>query len=82
MQSLDETDRGTNGFGSTGGHSQLSPRKLDPERKRVDHRPLKRKRSIVEPQLLVKRVSDNAKLPTRGSAYAAGYDLYRWRVTH
>lgn len=76
VESLDETDRGTNGFGSTGGHSQLSPRKLDPERKRVDHRPLKRKRSIVEPQLLVKRVSDNAKLPTRGSAYAAGYDLY------
>lgn len=29
------------------------------------------------PQLLVKRLSDNAKLPTRGSAAAAGYDLYR-----
>ncbi|KAL4081978.1 dUTPase-like protein [Scleroderma yunnanense] len=28
------------------------------------------------PQLLVKRLSDKAKLPTRGSALAAGYDLY------
>ncbi|KAI8060986.1 dUTPase-like protein [Gongronella butleri] len=28
------------------------------------------------PQLLVKRLSENAKLPTRGSARAAGYDLY------
>ncbi|EPQ59618.1 dUTP diphosphatase [Gloeophyllum trabeum ATCC 11539] len=27
-------------------------------------------------QLLIKRLSDNAKLPTRGSALAAGYDLY------
>ncbi|KAI6151801.1 dUTP pyrophosphatase [Pisolithus tinctorius] len=29
-----------------------------------------------EPQLLVKRLSDKARLPTRGSALAAGYDLY------
>ncbi len=28
--------------------------------------------------LLVKRLSENAKLPTRGSALAAGYDLYRY----
>lgn len=28
------------------------------------------------PQLLVKRLSDKARLPTRGSALAAGYDLY------
>jgi dUTP diphosphatase len=27
--------------------------------------------------LLVKRLSEKAKLPTRGSALAAGYDLYR-----
>jgi dUTP pyrophosphatase len=31
-----------------------------------------------EPQLLIKRLSKNAKLPTRGSALAAGYDLYRY----
>ena len=28
--------------------------------------------------LLIKRLSEKAKLPTRGSALAAGYDLYRW----
>ncbi|KAI6047066.1 dUTP pyrophosphatase [Pisolithus marmoratus] len=28
------------------------------------------------PQLLVKKLSDKARLPTRGSALAAGYDLY------
>ena len=28
------------------------------------------------PQLLVKRLNDNAKLPQKGSARAAGYDLY------
>jgi hypothetical protein len=31
----------------------------------------------AEPQLLVKRLSEKARLPTRGSALAAGYDLYR-----
>ena len=30
----------------------------------------------VEPSLLVKRVTDSAHLPTRGSVYAAGLDLY------
>jgi hypothetical protein len=29
-------------------------------------------------QLLVKRVSDKGKLPTRGSPLSAGYDLYRY----
>ena len=29
-------------------------------------------------QLLVKRLSERGKLPTRGSALAAGYDLYRY----
>ncbi len=29
-------------------------------------------------RLLVKRHSENAKVPTRGSALAAGYDLYRY----
>lgn len=27
--------------------------------------------------LLVKRLSEKAKLPTRGSSLSAGYDLYR-----
>lgn len=28
--------------------------------------------------LLIKRLSEKAKLPTRGSPLAAGYDLYRY----
>ena len=28
------------------------------------------------PPLLIKKLSDRARLPTRGSAFAAGYDLY------
>lgn len=27
--------------------------------------------------LMIKRLSEDARLPTRGSAFAAGYDLYR-----
>ena len=32
----------------------------------------------IDSPLLVKRLSPKAKLPTRGSALAAGYDLYRY----
>ena len=30
------------------------------------------------PSLLIKRLSDKATLPTRGSSQSAGYDLYRY----
>ena len=33
------------------------------------------------PHLLIKKLSDKAKLPTRGSAFAAGYDLYAAKET-
>ncbi|KAK4252260.1 dUTPase-like protein [Corynascus novoguineensis] len=33
------------------------------------------------PPLLIKKLSDKARLPTRGSAFAAGYDLYAARAT-
>lgn len=33
------------------------------------------------PHLLIKKLSDKAKLPTRGSAFAAGYDLYASKAT-
>lgn len=33
------------------------------------------------PPLLIKKLSDKARLPTRGSAFAAGYDLYAARET-
>jgi dUTP pyrophosphatase len=33
------------------------------------------------PPLLVKKLSDKARLPTRGSAFAAGYDIYASKAT-
>jgi dUTPase len=32
----------------------------------------------LQDKLLIKRTVPNAKLPTRGSAFSAGYDLYRY----
>lgn len=39
--------------------------------------------SISQPQppLLVKKLTETAKAPTRGSAFAAGYDLYAAKDT-
>lgn len=48
---------------------QLKKRKMSPEVGSIPAAP--------EQPFLVKRLSKNAKLPTRGSALAAGYDLYR-----
>ena len=39
--------------------------------------PAKLQRTEAEPKLLVKRLSEHATLPKRGSAGAAGYDLAR-----
>ncbi|KAI1376372.1 deoxyuridine 5'-triphosphate nucleotidohydrolase [Hypoxylon crocopeplum] len=36
---------------------------------------------VQSPPLLIKKLSPSAKLPTRGSAFAAGYDLYASRAT-
>ncbi|KAF9495740.1 dUTP diphosphatase [Pleurotus eryngii] len=49
--------------------AQIKKRKMSPELEAQDH---------VAPVagLLVKRHSERARLPTRGSALAAGYDLY------
>jgi len=35
----------------------------------------------TSPALLIKKLSDKAKLPTRGSAFAAGYDIYAAKDT-
>jgi hypothetical protein len=34
-----------------------------------------------QPPLLIKKLSDKARLPTRGSAFAAGYDIYAAKDT-
>ncbi|KAL2133914.1 hypothetical protein VTI74DRAFT_1388 [Chaetomium olivicolor] len=36
----------------------------------------KQPKELQPPPLLIKKLSDKARLPTRGSAFAAGYDLY------
>ena len=35
----------------------------------------------AQPPLLIKKLSDKARLPTRGSAFAAGYDIYAAKDT-
>ena len=35
----------------------------------------------AQPPLLIKKLSDKARLPTRGSAFAAGYDIYASKDT-
>ena len=35
----------------------------------------------AQPPLLIKKLSDKARLPTRGSAFAAGYDIYAAKET-
>lgn len=37
--------------------------------------------STQEPKLLVKKLSEKGRIPTRGSAFAAGYDLYAAKDT-
>ena len=49
---------------------QLKKRKMSPENDKSDLAPVA--------GLLIKRHSEKARLPTRGSALAAGYDLYRF----
>jgi hypothetical protein len=63
----------------------MSKRVDPPEAPELSEPALKRTTmSIAKPpvaSMLVKRLSEKAKLPTRGSAFAAGYDLYRSVIT-
>ncbi|KAH7888017.1 dUTP pyrophosphatase [Phlebopus sp. FC_14] len=45
-------------------------------RRMSDSADLKNVGRTISSKLLIKRLSDRARLPTRGSALAAGYDLY------
>jgi hypothetical protein len=55
------------------------------EKRAVDAMPSPAKRVAVsyepEMQLRVKKLSENGKLPVRGSPLAAGYDLFRYAAT-
>jgi dUTP pyrophosphatase len=48
---------------------------LENKKRKVSSEPEARTSPVSS--LLIKRLSEKAKLPTRGSALAAGYDLYR-----
>lgn len=37
--------------------------------------------TMAPPPLMVKKLSEKARLPTRGSAFAAGYDIYASKAT-
>lgn len=37
--------------------------------------------TMSAPPLMIKKLSEKARLPTRGSAFAAGYDIYASKVT-
>lgn len=47
----------------------------------TDEAPNQSTMSSSVPSLLIKKLSANAKLPTRGSAFAAGYDIYASKAT-
>jgi dUTP pyrophosphatase len=54
----------------------MTAEQLENKKRKVSPEPEAKKTSPVS-SLLIKRLSEKAKLPTRGSALAAGYDLYR-----
>lgn len=48
----------------------------------VKKRKLAEEEPVLVPtsKLLIKRLSERARLPTKGSALSAGYDLYRYVI--
>ncbi|RCI15613.1 hypothetical protein L249_3436 [Ophiocordyceps polyrhachis-furcata BCC 54312] len=63
--------------------STTTPANPSPPAKRIKMTDESTTPATVEsvPALQVKKLSDKARLPTRGSAFAAGYDLYAARET-
>jgi dUTP pyrophosphatase len=49
----------------------------EPKAKKQRISPAEGQHAALDTQLLVKRLSERARLPKRGSALAAGYDIYR-----
>lgn len=61
-------------------HSIMSDHATAKKRKMSEEQEDKAQLAPVS-NLLIKRLSPKAKLPTRGSPLAAGYDLYRFRIS-
>jgi dUTPase len=77
VQELSDTARGSGGFGSTGVSGATKPtasqssegRAESPKRQRVEGQ------ESTNEVMCVKRLTDLATVPVRGSQYAAGFDL-------
>lgn len=65
VDTLDETSRGSGGFGSTGVSQQVETSQEAAKRARVE----------APEAMLVKKLHAAAMLPVRGSPYAAGFDI-------
>lgn len=62
--------------------SQASPASHPAKRVKLDEPTTTTTTStMAAPALLIKKLSDKARLPTRGSAFAAGYDIYASKAT-
>ena len=79
VQELDETDRGAGGFGSTGIENSLQEKDLSDDGSHINgkaiHNTTKNADSEVEIVLKVKKLTESATIPTRGSKDSAGINV-------
>lgn len=61
--------------------NQTSPASQPAKRVKLDEHKSTATSTMAAPSLLIKKLSDKARLPTRGSAFAAGYDIYASKAT-
>lgn len=69
---------------TTDNNTQTSPVSHPAKRVKLDEpnsTPTSITSTMAAPALLIKKLSDKARLPTRGSAFAAGYDIYASKAT-
>jgi hypothetical protein len=64
----EDAHRFTQTFAMTTNQPEIKKRKVSPDPDA----------GLPVSHLLIKRLSEKARLPTRGSTFAAGYDLYRY----
>lgn len=62
-------------------HAQAPSQSIEAAMSAAEATPVPVTKVAAEPPLLIKKLSDKARLPTRGSAFAAGYDLYAAKDT-
>lgn len=65
-------------------NTQSSPASHPAKRIKLDEpipTPTRSTNTMAAPPLLIKKLSEKARLPTRGSAFAAGYDIFASKAT-